>query len=216
VIPVVRQQGSVARLHALDPFEAGAPEPAVWWCDPSDDAIVLGSRQPDALVDRDACDRAGISVVRRRSGGGAVLVRRAMVHWIDLVLPDGVAPDDIRGSMVWLGEHWHRVLQPDTDEQLRVHRGGLERTAWSELVCFSGVGPGEVVSAAGKLVGLSQRRTRHGIRVQCLVHDRPVGHEYRSVLAGQLPPGEPMPEATMQGLEAADLAARLAAQITGE
>lgn len=137
-----------------------------------------------------------------------------MVHWIDVVLPTGAAPDDIRGSMNWLGEHWRRLLQSNTDEALHVHHGGLEHTAWSELVCFAAAGPGEVVSAAGKLVGLSQRRTRHGIRVQCLVHDRSVAHEYRSVLAGPLPPGQPAPEATMPGLDPADLAARLATQIT--
>jgi hypothetical protein len=40
-------------------------------------------------------------------------------------------------------------------------------------VCFAGRGPGEVITADGrKLLGLSQRRTRNWIRLQCLVHRR--------------------------------------------
>ena len=46
---------------------------------------------------------------------------------------------------------------------------------WSSRVCFAGIGPGEVVGAATdgrKLVGLSQRRTRRGARLQSAVHLR--------------------------------------------
>jgi hypothetical protein len=49
-----------------------------------------------------------------------------------------------------------------------VHRGGLCTTQWSRLVCFGGLGTGEVTDAGGvKLVGLSQRRSREGARFQC-------------------------------------------------
>ncbi|MGH9041248.1 MAG: hypothetical protein ACRDZ3_13570, partial [Acidimicrobiia bacterium] len=38
------------------------------------------------------------------------------------------------------------------------------------VVCFAGLGPGEVTDAAGrKVVGLSQRRTRGHTRFQCCV-----------------------------------------------
>ena len=51
----------------------------------------------------------------------------------------------------------------------RVHEGGLCRSPWSRLVCFGGLGTGEVVDDDGvKLVGLSQRRTRAGARFQCM------------------------------------------------
>ena len=47
------------------------------------------------------------------------------------------------------------------------------RTAWSAAVCFAGVGPGEVLGAAGaKVVGISQRRTRTWARFQTMVHLR--------------------------------------------
>ena len=76
----------------------------------------------------------------------------------------------------------------------------MVETPWSELVCFAGVGPGEVLLGAGKLVGLSQRRTRHGIRVQCLVNGADVSAEYPAVLAQPLPPGEPGGQAHLAGV----------------
>lgn len=211
VSPVVRQVGSVAELHALDPFAGGPPEgPVVWWCDPIDSAIVLGSRQTPDLLDADACARDGLSIVRRRSGGGAVLIRRAEMVWLDLVLPHGVAPDDVRGSMVWAGERWLEALgRPDGVE---VHDGGMVCNAWSGLVCFAGIGPGEVVVGDRKLVGLSQRRTRHGLRVQGMVHlaePDPSG-----LFATDLPEQPLVPPIADAALDAPAVADRLAVAIT--
>ena len=173
MVEIVEQRGAVAELHALDPFSPAPPDrPLVWHQRFQNGAIVLGSRQQAELVDAARAEAAGLDVVRRRSGGGAVLLRPGQMLWIDLVVPPGVAPDDVRGSMVWIGEVWRDAfdeLGADPDA-MRVHRGGLIDTPWSELVCFAGVGPGEIVVGDRKLVGLSQRRTRHGMRAQCLVH----------------------------------------------
>lgn len=214
---MVRQRGTVARLHAIDPF-AGAPvdAPAVWWCDPTDAAIVLGSRQPPSTVDAEACAARRLAVVRRRSGGGSVLIRPEAVVWIDLVAPHGVAPDDVRGAMRWAGELWQAALA-DVGAVDRaattVHQGGMVGSAWCDLVCFAGVGPGEVLTADGKLVGLSQRRTRHGIRIQGMVHRASLGADAQAVLARPLPT-EPLPEpAVLPGLEAGAVADRLAARL---
>ncbi len=215
VIGVVEQVGTVAELHGLDPFAGDEPAvPAVWWCRPTDDAIVLGSRQRDDVVDAEACRRAGLSVVRRRSGGGAVVMRRSSILWIDVVLPHGVAPDDVRGSMVWIGDRWRDVLAPIVDEPLTVHRGGMECSVWSDLVCFAGVGPGEVLVGPDKLVGLSQRRTRRGIRIQGLVYGASAAGEYRSVLRGTLPGEAPGGQAWQPDLDGAAIAAALAGRIT--
>lgn len=207
----MRQVGSVAELHALDPFATGAPGgPQVWWCDPTDSAIVLGSRQSSDLVDVAACERAGVSIVGRRSGGGAVLVRAGEMIWIDLVLPHGVAPDDVRRSMVWAGERWIEALGPVPDTS--VHRGAMVRDEWSSLVCFAGVGPGEVVAGGRKLVGLSQRRTRYGIRIQGMVH-RAVPDP--APLFGGAAPERPLTvPAVLPEADPAALAAALAAAIT--
>jgi len=223
VVEVVRQRGSVADLHALDPFGAGPGDrtiaPQVWWCDPTDSALVLGSRQSPDLVDRAAASAVGLTVTRRRSGGGAVVVRSDAVVWIDVVVPHGLAPDDIRGAMVWIGEHWQSALEPmlaacDRPIEFEVHRGGMLDSAWSELVCFAGIGPGEVLLGGRKLVGLSQRRTRHGLRLQGLVYRAPVTVGIADLLLGELPDTELVEPVVIPGLEPEPLAKALAARLS--
>ena len=195
-IVVVHQRGSADHLHGLDPFADGpVVSPQVWVCSVDAPAIVLGSRQRPAMLDVDACAQAGIEVVRRRSGGGAVLLRPDAIVWIDLVLPPGAVPDDIRASMVWAGERWCEALVAvdAAGDRMLVHRGGMVSSPWSDLVCFAGVGPGEVLVDGRKLVGLSQRRTRHGTRVQGQVHRRALGGEMPGLFAVDVP-ADPVPE----------------------
>lgn len=131
-------------------------------------ALVLGSGQAESVVDRAAVARAGVDVVRRRSGGGAVLVTPEDVAWVDVVIPAGdpLWHDDVRRAGEWLGECWGRALTASGLADLTVHRGALQRTRWSSLVCFASLGPGEVTSRGRKVVGISQRRTRHAARFQ--------------------------------------------------
>lgn len=208
-----RLRATVAELHGRDPFRHGAPAaPEVWWCDFTDAAIVLGSHQSAETLDPAAVAAAEVSVVRRRSGGGAVLLRPGAVVWIDLVVPVGFWPDDVRVSMVRAGELWRAALG---DPALRVHTGGMVATPWSSLVCFAGVGPGEVlVDQAGvtrKLVGLSQRRTRHGVWIQGLVHTRPLVATTGHLMCTDVP-GSP-PEAAVIDVGAERLVRALRANL---
>ena len=127
-------------------------------------ALVLGSTQQAvvAVADED------VEVVRRRSGGGAVLLRPGETVWVDVVVPAGdpLWSADVGRSFWWLGEVWASVVGAGAE----VHRGGLVPSAWSDAVCFAGVGPGEVVAAGGgKVVGMASRRTRDGALFQCAV-----------------------------------------------
>lgn len=217
-VPVTSLHGTVAELHGIDPFD-GAPivEPQVWWCEPSDAAIVLGSRQRPDVLDAVACERAGLGVVRRRSGGGAVAIRPGGVVWIDLVLPADLVSTDVRESMEQVGEWWLAAIAPDVPAGAvpTVHRGPMSASPWSELVCFAGVGPGEVLLAGRKLVGLSQRRTRFGLRVQGLVYRSPTTAVIGSLFAA----GAPLPvsdldePAWLPDVDAAAIATRLAVVI---
>ncbi len=166
---IVRTTSTAADFHART-----VPDPApseLWQHDITSPALVLGSTQDELVVDLDACGRAGVEVVRRRSGGGAVLLLPGEVTWIDVIVPAG-APgwsDDVHGPMVWLGRHLAEALTTvgaATDDVV-VHDGALHSTRWSPLVCFDGVGAGEVLVGGHKLVGISQRRTRHAARLQC-------------------------------------------------
>jgi len=202
-VEIVEQWGSPADLHALDPFADGPPDRSqVWWCRFEPAAIVLGSRQSIALLDAERCTAAGLDIAHRRSGGGAVVLRPDAMLWLDLVLPPGIAPDDVRGSMSWVGEAWYDALGEPGG--VRVHDGGMLDTPWSDLVCFAGTGPGELFAGDRKLVGLSQRRTRHGIRVQCLVHRR--ADPLDDLFAIVTPPGRPALPATLADVGRGDVA----------
>lgn len=145
-----------------------------WVCRPDRAALVLGSAQRDEVVDAAACARAGIEVVRRRSGGGAVLVVPGELLWVDVLVPAGDPhwSPDVGRAFHWLGEVWADALA-ELGVAASVHRGRLVRTAWSPLVCFAGLGPGEVSlteprrADPAKVVGISQRRTRAWARFQC-------------------------------------------------
>jgi len=150
------------------------PARAVWICDTTAPALVLGSAQRDDVVDHDACARAGIEVVRRHSGGGAVLVVPGDLLWLDVLVPahDPLWSVDVGHAFQWLGDVWHDALA-ELGVSTVVHEGALLRPAWSDLVCFAGTGPGEVLdTAAAKVVGLSQRRTREAARFQCAALSR--------------------------------------------
>ena len=156
-----------------------------------------------------------------------MIVRPGAMIWIDVVVPHGVAPDDIRGAMVWIGERWRRAVAPFAElapsadltgtvgvaPELAVHSGGMVETAWSDLICFAGIGPGEVLLNGRKLVGLSQRRTRRGLRIQGLVHCSALTALLPGLLKGELPCADLAEPAVLPVLAADSVAAALAAQI---
>lgn len=168
--------GPVQELHA-GAYElvgrsggAGPVERVVRPAQPAGPALVLGSGQSDQLVDREACARAGVQVVRRRSGGGAVLVEAGSLLWVDVVVPAGdpLWCDDVGRSAWWLGEAWVAALGAAGVTGAEVWKGGMVHRPWSSLVCFAGLGPGEVTAGGtGKMVGISQRRSRSAALFQC-------------------------------------------------
>lgn len=137
---------------------------------PTDRALVLGSSQASSAADLAACASAGVEVVRRRSGGGAVLVEPGSQLWVDLLVPTGdpLADDDVGRATWWVGEAWAAALRKAGFDSAEVWKGGLVRRPWSSHVCFALLGAGEVTAAGGpKVVGVSQRRTRLGALFQC-------------------------------------------------
>ncbi len=169
---IERARGSAAAFHARP-----LPDPArrvVWVHEVDRPAVVLGSAQPASVVDEVAADRAGVEVVRRRSGGGAVWVAPGHVLWVDLIVARGdpLWDDDVGRASWWVGELWVEALTAIGVEGATAHRGAMVRTPWSSLVCFAGVGPGEVTVGPGgpKVVGISQRRTREAARFQCAAY----------------------------------------------
>jgi lipoate-protein ligase A len=187
---VERWRGDAGELHERplpDP-----PRPSLWWCEVDRPALVLGSSQPEGDGDLAACEQAEVRVVRRRSGGGAVLLVPDEVVWLDVVVPTEHPRwhPDIGRAAWWLGDAWAQALTELGVRSPTVHRGRLRPSVWSRQVCFAGIGPGEVLDAEGaKLVGISQRRTRHGARFQCAVHLRWRPECYEHLLTSRPPAG---------------------------
>ncbi len=130
--------------------------------------LVLGSGQAFDVADTGAARASATQVVRRRSGGGAVLLAPDDVLWVDVFVPAGdrLWSADVGRAFEWLGQAWTDALG-DLGVEGTWHRGAPVATAWSSLVCFAGLGPGEVTVGGAKVVGMSQRRTRAGALFQC-------------------------------------------------
>ena len=198
--------GDAGEFHRTDPVAARA---AVFH-QVTRPTLVLGSAQADAAVDHRVAAALGVDVVRRRSGGGAVLLLPGEFVWLDLVLPAGdpLWCADVAQAMVWVGELWRAALA-DVGVPSRVHAGPLQRSEWSAQVCWAGLGTGEVRAAEGpgKLVGVSQRRTRQWARFQSMAHLR-----WRPELAAALVAIPRPPAATLAPCAAATPAAASALQ----
>ncbi|MBC8364036.1 MAG: hypothetical protein H8E59_03430 [Actinobacteria bacterium] len=162
-----RPLGGVAERHLRDPCFATR---RVLIHEVDRPTLVLGSAQRDGrwAPDEARLQAAGCDLVRRRSGGGGVLLRPGHVLWVDVILPrgDDLWDDDVGCSGLWLGDVWAAVLE-GMGLVAEVHRGALVGGRWSGAVCFAGRGPGEVSVGGRKVVGISQRRTREGAWFQC-------------------------------------------------
>jgi lipoate---protein ligase len=173
--PVERRTGGASELHAEHPAERDVAAPSVLVLEVDRPALVLGSAQSRTDVDQAEAERQGIEVVRRRSGGGAVLLVPGEHLWVDVLLPrsDPRWVDDVSRSAGWLGRWWQSALGRLGVEEVAVHDGPMEGRALGRVVCFGGLAAGEVVRGRGgspaKLVGISQRRTRAAARFQCVI-----------------------------------------------
>ncbi len=182
-----RHGGPAAQHLALPPAE----HREVRILDLARPAVILGSSQAEAGIDQERARAAGVDVVRRPSGGGAVLVVPGEALWLDVFLPAGdpLWKDDVGVAFHWLGRAWAQALG-QVDVPAHAYQGPMRHTPWSRTVCFAGLGPGEVLDGARrKVVGLSQRRTRTHARFQCCVMLRWDPGALVALLAGPYPDG---------------------------
>ena len=82
---VVASHGDAGAFHASD----SVAERIATFHSVERPTLVLGSAQRDGDVDRHVVNALGVDVVRRRSGGGAVLLIPDEYVWLDLVIPVG-------------------------------------------------------------------------------------------------------------------------------
>lgn len=146
------------------------PVPTLRWYRSSDTALVLGRGQQAVHF------RAGdLPVVGRFSGGGAVLMDGGLLS-LDVIVPTDhpLLEGSLSAPFERIGSAWAEALSSAGVPDLDVHRGpsttprrGSARDRLLAAICYATLGRGEVTSGGRKIVGLAQRRRRHGALIQC-------------------------------------------------
>jgi lipoate---protein ligase len=213
-LPAEPPREALARDEALlDQVQPGGPLLERWYV-AATPAVVLGlglRHRVAEVVDLARCATAGVEVLERRAGGGAVLVDRGNMVCGALCtpLPAGTVAPDLTESYRWIGDALVRGLRDlglttarrvDVTEAradvgvLKSRADGLSRLLLS--TCYGALSPHEVAVGTAKLVGLAQIRRRHAALFQVgilledqspladllVVPDEPTREEFRAAL----------------------------------
>jgi lipoate-protein ligase A len=145
--------------------------PLVRWYRVTSPALVLGlalHHRRQEVVDFEHCRAAGVEVLDRAAGGGAVLLDQGMLC-CTVATPN--AESDLTESYRWLGVHFAQRLALRRVEvaEARADVAAL-REAKADLVlnaCYGALSPHEVVDQRGaKVVGFAQVRRQHAALFQ--------------------------------------------------
>lgn len=166
-----RSFGSATDFHDRELPTRTAALGHVWIHQSDQPAVVLGSAQPTDLIDTAAANAAGWTVCRRRSGGGLVIIVPGTHVWVDLIIGKAspLWDDDIVRAFDWVGDRWAAAIGELTGTTPTVHRDETRNREAGRLLCFAGLGAGEIEIDGRKVLGLSQRRTRDVARFQTML-----------------------------------------------
>jgi lipoate-protein ligase A len=134
-------------------------------------AVVVGlglHHRLGSVVDPERCRRAGVDVLSRKAGGGALLLERDGMVCGAICLPISAVASDVTESYRWLGDLLVQRLRDfgiaatrvEVDEA-REDAAALHATNSPLLnTCYGALSPHEVVVDDRKLVGMAQIRRR--------------------------------------------------------
>jgi lipoate---protein ligase len=183
-LPAEPPREALARDEALlDEVRSGGPHLERWYVVASPAVVVgLGLRhRVSEVVDPGRCAAAGVEVLHRRAGGGAVLVtgENMLCGAICMPRPHPLLSDDLTLSYRWLGEHLatrlvelgvrgaRRVEVEEARRDVRQLKSGDDGVSRLLLdACYGALSPHEVVVGSAKLAGLAQVRRRHAALFQ--------------------------------------------------
>jgi len=106
----------------LESAEQGETGEGLWFWESPEPFVVLGCGQKAALeADLDACAAASVPVLRRCSGGGAVLQGPGCLNYaLVLRIPDSGPLTTIHGTNAWIMERQRRALASACGEAVTV------------------------------------------------------------------------------------------------
>jgi lipoate-protein ligase A len=199
----------VALSDALVRYAAGQ-RPTVWWHMTERPTLLVGPASwsiQESLARRENSTEQNVAVVRRASGGGAVLAAAGVIG-LDVALPahHWLLSGDIVEDYRWLGHVWQRALRSlgiearvlSIAEARMLSRAPIndEIEGYVRLACFGSYSPYEVVVGKRKVVGLSQVRRGGGVLLASGIHLHfdaativsalPVPHAYHADIASVL------------------------------
>ncbi|ACU54185.1 biotin/lipoate A/B protein ligase [Acidimicrobium ferrooxidans DSM 10331] len=165
----LRLRAPASVIHRWWPADEGSP----WLlsAEPTAPTVVLGSTTRVDAIDAASLVAKGYDIVRRGSGGGAVVVAPGEQAWFHVFVPasDPRLDPHLGRSFLWLGEAVAEALGALGVADVTVVREVPERVPLSTQVCFAGWGWGEVAVGGNKVAGLAQRRRRGGAIFQVAV-----------------------------------------------
>lgn len=147
-----------ATLVAVEAGEA-APTLRLYTFDPP--CLSLGYGQSEDEVDRDACRALGIDVVRRPTGGRAVLHERDLTYAVVLPIDHPRVPPTLAGAYQVVAEALRDALVAlgACDVTLAARRA----SRGADPACFAAAARSELLLGGRKVVGSAQRRGRRAV-----------------------------------------------------
>jgi lipoate-protein ligase A len=157
---------------AISADEALLESPGVRLWVASAPAVVVGvglHHRLAAVVDLQRCERAGVQIIERRAGGGALLLDGNVLCGA-VAMPTSSISSDVTESYRWLGDLLLGALGIDQARRVEVPEARADVAGLRQLddpvakilltTCYGALSPHEIVVENKKLVGLAQIRRR--------------------------------------------------------
>lgn len=140
----------------------GASPPTIRFYAWAPPCLSLGRSQPAADADLPACRAAGVNLVRRPTGGRAILHTDELTYSVTLLHSDPCAAGGVVESYRRLSEGLLAGLRRLGVEAVQA-RGQRRPASDLTAICFETPADYEITAGGRKLVGSAQRRSRGGV-----------------------------------------------------